>query len=95
MNSTNSNQSIISKLLLLYKSGSHLKQKVAAGSIWLGIGTVAENAGRLIRNILLARLIVPDAFGLMAIVLSINTLFETFTEVGMKQAIVQNKNGSD
>jgi O-antigen/teichoic acid export membrane protein len=42
---------------------------------------------------ILTRLLAPDQFGLMALVLAASLLFEAFTEVGVRQAVVQNKKG--
>jgi PST family polysaccharide transporter/lipopolysaccharide exporter len=44
---------------------------------------------------ILTRLIAPEAFGLMAIILAVDKIFESFTEVGIKQAIIQNPAGED
>jgi O-antigen/teichoic acid export membrane protein len=37
----------------------------------------------------------PDAFGVLAIVLSINAFFEAFSEIGIKKAIIQNPRGAE
>ncbi len=63
------------------------------GGAWLGAGSVAEQAARFARNILLARLLAPEAFGTMAIVLSSASLVDTLTDVGHKAAIIQNPRG--
>src|SRR5699024_5606174 len=55
--------------------------------------TVAERLARLGRNMLLARVIAPDQFGIMAITLAVIALFEAITEVGVAQAVIQNKRG--
>lgn len=71
-------------------SGENLKARVARGSLWVGAGSGADQGLRLVRNMILTRLLAPEAFGLMAIVLAVNTFFESFTEVGIDTAIVQN-----
>jgi lipopolysaccharide exporter len=76
-----------------YLSGPNLKARIARGGIWLGFGGGAENGARFLRNIILARILAPEAFGLIAIVMAINNFFETFTYVGMKEAIIQNPRG--
>ena len=70
-----------------------LKERAVRGGAWLGAGTGIEQGLRFLRNIILTRLLAPEAFGLMAIVLALNTAFESFTDVGIKQAIVQNPRG--
>jgi len=69
--------------------------RIVRGGMILGMGSGAENALRFLRNIILARILAPEAFGAMAIVLSVNALLESFTEVGIKEAIIQNPKGED
>ena len=75
--------------------GNSLKARTARGSLWLGVAGGGEHSFRLVRNMILTRLLAPEVFGLMAIVLAINTAFESFTEIGIKQAIIQNPRGRE
>lgn len=75
--------------------GSSLKAKSARGAMALGAGTVVERGLRFGRNMILARVLAPDQFGLMAIVMVVANMFEAFTEVGIKQSVVQNKRGAE
>lgn len=52
-----------------------------------------ERLTRLGRNMLLARVIAPDQFGMMALVLAVLALLEAITEVGVAQAVIQNERG--
>jgi lipopolysaccharide exporter len=70
-----------------------LRAKTMRGGAWLAGGSVAEQAVRFARNMLLARLLAPNAFGTMAIVLSSASLVDTFTDVGVRAAIIQNPRG--
>lgn len=65
------------------------------GSFWLGLGSGAEQGLRFIRNIILVRILAPEAFGLMAIILAVNAAFESFTQIGIKEAIIQNPRGEE
>lgn len=67
--------------------------RVMRGGSILAAGTVVERLARLGRNMLLARVVAPDQFGLMAIVLAVIALFEALTEVGVSQAVIQNPKG--
>lgn len=71
-----------------------LGSRVLRGGSVLAAGTVVERLARLGRNMLLARIIAPDQFGLMALVLAVLALFEAVTEVGVAQAVIQNKRGA-
>ena len=75
--------------------GSGLKAKAARGGFWLGIGSGTENGFRFLRNMILARILVPDVFGLMAIIMAVNQLFESFTRMGIQEAVIQNPRGND
>lgn len=65
------------------------------GGSLLAAGTLFERLARLARNILLARVIAPDQFGIMAIVLAIIALFDALMEVGITQAVIQNDRGHE
>lgn len=54
-----------------------------------------EQFFRFLRNILLARILAPDAFGLMAIIFSVNSAFETITQISVKEAVIQNPRGHE
>ncbi len=62
--------------------------------VMLGIGTVAGRGTRFLLSIILAHILAPDQIGLMAIVMSCSVAFEAFTEVGVKQSVIQNKQGA-
>lgn len=73
--------------------GHGLSSRVLKSGSVLGVGTLIERLARLGRNMVLARIIAADQFGLMAIVLAVIALFEALTEVGVAQAVIQNKKG--
>jgi O-antigen/teichoic acid export membrane protein len=75
--------------------GENLKAKVFRGGAWLGSGSLAEQVSRFGRNMLLARLLAPEAFGTMAIVLSASSLIDTLTAIGVREAIIQNPRGGE
>ncbi|MCD6405987.1 MAG: oligosaccharide flippase family protein [Planctomycetes bacterium] len=71
-----------------------MKARAARGGAWLSGATGVEQGARLLRNIILARILAPADFGLMALVVAANSAFEAFTELGVSQCVVQNKMGS-
>ena len=75
--------------------GTNLRARILQGAFWLSAASAGEQAARLLRNMLLARMLAPQAFGLMAIVLAIDGIFESFTEIGIKEAIIQNQRSKD
>ncbi len=72
-----------------------MKARAMKGGFWLGLGSGAEQGLRFIRNIILVRILAPEAFGLMAIILAVNAAFESFTQIGIKEAIIQNPRGEE
>lgn len=75
--------------------GSGLKAKVARASIGLGIGMAVVQIVGIVRWIILTRILAEDEFGLFGILLVFAVVFEAFTELGVKQSIIQNKRGAD
>jgi len=72
-----------------------LKGTVFRGGAWLGAGSFAEQFIRFGRNMLLTRILAPEAFGTMAIVLSATTLIAILAEVGAREALIQNPRGGE
>src|SRR6476620_4821534 len=50
---------------------------------------------RLVTVVVIARLLAPELFGIMAIVNSLRTGVDLLSDVGITQNIIQNKNGDD
>jgi lipopolysaccharide exporter len=75
--------------------GESLRAKAARGGFWLGRGSFAEQVSRFARNMLLTRLLAPNAFGTMAIVLSSQALISSFADVGVWPAVIQNPRGGE
>jgi len=75
--------------------GTDIKAKSARAVVALSVGTVAGRSMRFIRSMILARILAPDQIGIMAIVMSFSMAFEALTEVGVKQSIIQNKQGAN
>lgn len=84
-------QNTLSKFL----SSDSLKSKAMLGSFWIGAGNALEQIFRLSRNVILARILAPEAFGFIAIIIAINQAFESFTQIGIKEAVIQHPNGSE
>lgn len=72
-----------------------LKRKAFLGSIWTFAGFGASQVLRLGSNLILTRLLVPEFFGVMAVANSLKIGFALLSDFGIKQSIVQHKNGQD
>src|SRR5580704_9176726 len=81
----------ISHLLL----SDGLRAKAMRGGTWLGVGSVAEQAVRFARNMVLTRLLAPGAFGAMAIVMSCSAIVGALVDVQQRSAVIQNPRGRE
>jgi len=72
-----------------------LKQKVIRSSSWVIAGHFFSQGLRLGGNLILTRLLVPEMFGVMAIVTVIMGGLSMFSDVGLLQNIVQSKRGEE
>lgn len=70
------------------------KSKVIEGSLWTFTGYGVIQLLRLISNICLARLLVPEAFGLMSLVMLVMQGLTMFSDIGIQPSIVQNRDGN-
>jgi O-antigen/teichoic acid export membrane protein len=75
--------------------GDGLRAKATRGGAWVGGASVAEQASRFARNMILTRLLAPNAFGAMAVVMSSSAIVGTLIDVGQKAAVVQNPRGGE
>ena len=72
-----------------------LSGRITLGGIWLSFGGGIENGLRLVRNMILARILAPEVFGLMAIIVAVNALMESFTQLGIKESVIQHPRGAE
>ncbi len=74
---------------------SSLKQQLVSGVFYTAIGKYSNIVISLIVAGILARLIAPEDFGVMAIATVIIAFFAIFTDMGISPAIIQHKDLSD
>lgn len=72
-----------------------LKQRVLQSGSWTLAGYGVNQALRLGGNLILTRLLFPEAFGMMAIVTIVCYGVTMFVDMGIAQSIVQNKRGNE
>jgi O-antigen/teichoic acid export membrane protein len=68
--------------------------KIVSGGLWSGCLRIASRGMGLIRTLILARLLFPEDFGQIGIVMTIFTLLDCVTQFGFTQALIQ-RNGHD
>jgi O-antigen/teichoic acid export membrane protein len=74
---------------------SSLRKKAIQGTIWTIAGYGASQVLRLGSNLILTRLLLPEFFGLMALVNVFIIGLNLFSDVGLGPSIIQNKRGDD
>lgn len=65
------------------------------GSVWTFVGYGASQALRLGSHLILARLLFPEVFGLMALVHVFVQGLQMFSDIGIGPSIIQNRRGED
>ena len=76
-------------------SSATLKKKAVNGAVWTIVGYGFSQSLRLGSNLVLTRLLVPDLFGLMALVNVFITGLALFSDVGINPSIIRSKRGDD
>ena len=74
-------------------SGAPLRARMLRAAGWLVGGNVSSQALRLVSNLLLTRLLVPEAFGLVAAVNTLYFALVMFSDLGVWQSVVKSERG--
>ncbi len=75
--------------------GHGLKALALKGSVWTIAGFGIQKVLQLGGNLILTRLLFPEAFGIMALVSVFILALGMFSELGIKPSIIQNERGED
>ncbi len=82
------------KFLSLF-SGDGVKARAIRGTLFSVAGFGGGQAIRLASNLVLTRILFPEAFGLMALVQVFLTGLQMFSDMGLHPAIIQSKRGDE
>src|SRR5204863_239673 len=72
-----------------------LKRRVLRAGTWTVVGYGLGQGLRFGGNLIMARLLVPEMFGVMAIATMIHVVLFLLSDIGLRQNIVQSPRGSD
>lgn len=72
-----------------------LRSRAMRGTMWTIGGFGSQQVLRLASNLMLTRLLFPEAFGLMALVAVLMQGLQMFSDVGIGPSIIQDKRGDD
>ncbi|WP_420862186.1 oligosaccharide flippase family protein [Algirhabdus cladophorae] len=83
---------VITRIKSLF-DGDGLRARALRGSVLTFVGFGSGQFLRLLSNLVLTRLLFPEAFGLMAIIQTVLLGLQMISDTGLNTAIVQSKNG--
>ncbi len=72
-----------------------LKRLAIRGSVWIILGFGISQVMRFGGNIVLTRLLSPEAFGIVGVVTAVLIGLEMFSDVGLRPNIIQNQRGEE
>lgn len=75
--------------------GDGLRARSIRSSLWTGLSFGASNLLRLGSNLILTRILFPEAFGIMALLQMVMAGLNMFSDIGIRAAIIQNERGDD
>ena len=79
----------------MFSAPGSLRRRAANAGAW-SIGELGMNhALRLASNLVMTRLLAPDAFGVMAMVTTLIIAMNLFTDIGIQQSIIRSPRGED
>jgi len=86
---------IRAKLARLMPGQNSLGSRVFQAGGWSFVQIVSINVLRLASNLILTRYLMPEAFGVMAIIGTLLTAFTLFTDIGLSQSITRDRDGEE
>jgi O-antigen/teichoic acid export membrane protein len=72
-----------------------LRQRVLRAGGWSFAGHATGQALRIISNLIMTRLLVPEMFGVMAIATMVMVILQMLSDLGVRQNIIQSRRGDD
>ena len=72
-----------------------LKQKIFSGVFWQGFDRLGSQGLQFVISVILARLLMPEDFGLVAITSVFINLGQVFIDSGFSSALIQKKDADD
>lgn len=85
---------VLKRLTALVSNADTLRQRATLASMWAVAGFGMQRVMQLASNLVLTRLLFPEAFGLMTLANVILIGLQMFSDIGIKPAIVQSEHGA-
>lgn len=74
---------------------SSLRSRAVHSGAWIGVGFGIQKVLQLGSNLILTRLLFPEAFGLMALATVFLVGLQMFSDIGLKPAVIRDPRGDD
>ena len=74
---------------------THLNKRILSAGRWQILATTGQTVFRLGSNLIMTRLLMPEAFGMVALAATLMTAMILFTDIGIKQSIIREIDGAD
>ncbi|MGB5896180.1 MAG: oligosaccharide flippase family protein, partial [Ignavibacteriaceae bacterium] len=68
-----------------------LKHKIFDGVVWNSIGLIIDDGLSIIVKLILARLLLPEDFGIIGFAIVFIGMIRVFSDMGMTAALIQRK----
>jgi O-antigen/teichoic acid export membrane protein len=72
-----------------------LKQRALRAGVWSFAGFGLSQVVRLAGSLVMTRLLVPEMFGVMAVVMMVTAIISLLSDIGLNQHIIQSRRGTD
>ncbi|MDB4076235.1 oligosaccharide flippase family protein [Porticoccaceae bacterium] len=95
MNRYNSRKEVHYLSSNLIPSLKSIKARAINGSIWSALGFGSAQFVRLLSNLLLTRLLFPEVFGVMALVMVVLQGIKMFSDIGISTSVVRDERGDN
>lgn len=82
-------------MLRKFFSGETLKARALKGGVVALSGFGAVQGIRLVSNLIMTRLLAPDAFGLIGVTFALQTWIAMMSDIGLNASIMRSKHGAD
>lgn len=85
----------LKSLVLGQDATSSLRSRAVHSGAWIGVGFGIQKVLQLGSNLILTRLLFPEAFGLMALATVFLVGLQMFSDIGLKPAVIRDSRGDD
>src|SRR5580704_8919481 len=70
-----------------------ISKEAASGFVWLFMQTMSGRVSILVSQLVLAKILFPEDFGVLGLASTITSIFGVFTDVGIDQILQQRRSG--